>query len=95
MQSQALGIGWIVIFIAIFYFLLIRPQQKQKKTRQAMMNSLSVGDEVVTIGGFLGTITRIKEDTVWLRLAEKVEVEITKGGIGTLKTKENLKKEGE
>jgi len=94
LQSQYLGIGWIIIFVAIFYFLLIRPQQKQKKARQEMMNSLSVGDDIVTIGGFLGTITRIKEDTVWIRLAEKVEVEITKGGIGNLKTKETLQKEG-
>lgn len=94
MPQEALGIGWIIIFIAIFYFMLIRPQQKQRKARQTMMSNLSVGDDIITIGGFLGTITRIKEDTVWIRLADKVEVEITKSGIGALKNKEELQKEG-
>ena len=94
MPQEALGIGWIIIFIAIFYFMLIRPQQKQRKARQTMMSNLSVGDDIITIGGFLGTITRIKEDTVWIRLADTVEVENTNIGIGALKNKEELQQEG-
>ena len=91
MNQNMMSIVWIIVMVAVFYFLLIRPQQKQRKERQSMMDSLSVGDEIITIGGFIGTITRIKEDTLWIRLAEKVEVEITKTAVGSLNNKEALK----
>lgn len=82
----AFTIGYIVFIAAIFYFLLIRPQKKQKKERTNMMSSLSVGDEIFTAGGILGTITRIKEHTVWLRISEKCEIELLKTSIGGINT---------
>ncbi len=75
-------IGYILFIVAIFYFLLIRPQKKQKKERNDMMSKLAVGDEIYTAGGILGTITRIKEHTVWLRISEKCEIELLKSSIG-------------
>lgn len=75
-------IGYILFIVAIFYFLLIRPQKKQKKERNDMMSNLAVGDEIYTAGGILGTITRIKEHTVWLRISEKCEIELLKSSIG-------------
>lgn len=80
--------GWLILMVAMFYFLLIRPQQKQKKTRATMMDSLNVGDEIYTAGGILGTITRIKEQTIWLRISDKCEIELLKTSIGGLKAKE-------
>lgn len=79
-------VGYIVFIVAIFYFLLIRPQKKQKKERNDMMSKLSVGDEIYTAGGILGTITRIKENTVWLRISEKCEIELLKSSIGGINT---------
>lgn len=75
-------IMYVIFIVAMFYFLLIRPQRKQKKERTSMMDSLSVGDEIYTAGGILGTITRIKEHTIWLRISEKCEIELLKSSIG-------------
>ena len=81
---------YILVFIAIFYFLLIRPQQKQRKQRNEMMSQLNVGDKIYTAGGILGTITMMKEDTIWIKVAEKVEIQILKSSIGGLQS-ENRK----
>ena len=53
----------IVVMFAAFYFFAIRPQKKQEKETQSMRNSLSIGDEIVTIGGIVGIITNITEET--------------------------------
>ncbi len=54
----------IVIMFAVFYFFAIRPQKKQEKETQEMRNSLSIGDEIVTIGGIVGIITNITDETI-------------------------------
>ena len=79
-------VGYVVFFIAIFYFLVIRPQSKQKKQRSQMMQELAVGTEVYTVGGILGKVTRIKEKTIWLKVCDKVEIEIFKTSIGGILT---------
>lgn len=68
-QSSLLGsplvsIGMLVILLVVFYFFMIRPQKKQEKETNAMRNNLKVGDEVTTIGGIIGKIVSIKEETV-------------------------------
>lgn len=55
-----------VLLIVVFYFVLIRPQRKRDKETQRMRNSLQVGDEIVTVGGVVGLVVSIKEDTVVL-----------------------------
>ena len=87
MEAIASYIPFIAI-VALMYLVLIRPQQKQRKQRTTMMDSLNVGDEIYTAGGILGTITRIKEQTIWLRISDKCEIELLKTSIGGLKTKE-------
>ena len=57
-------IVYIVAMLAIFYFLLIRPQKKKEKEARLMMEALRVGDKIVTIGGIYGKITQLKEDTL-------------------------------
>lgn len=74
-------VGYIVFIAALFYLLLIRPQRKQKKEKNSMLDSLTVGDEIYTIGGILGTVTRIKDKTIWLRISEKCEIELLKNSI--------------
>ena len=58
----------IVAMVAIFYFLLIRPQRKKDKAVKSMLDSLKVGDRICTIGGFYGTVSALKDDTVTLSL---------------------------
>jgi preprotein translocase subunit YajC len=68
--------------IAIFYFLLWRPQQKQRKEREAMLGALKSGDRVVTTSGIHGTITKLGEHTVILRVADQVKLELDRAAIG-------------
>lgn len=74
-----------LIFIGvIFYFLLIRPQQKQRKEAQKLTSSLKSGDKVVTGSGIHGLITNVKESTVILKIAENVKIEIDRAAIVTV-----------
>jgi len=75
----------LVLIFAIFYFMLIRPQRKQEKNRQNMINSLNKNDEVVTTGGIHGTIVNTKEKSVTLRIDENVKIEIEKNSIANKK----------
>ena len=71
MSPEALGTwGPIVVMIAIFYFLLYRPQKKQQSRRRAMLDNLKKGDQVITIGGIYGTITNIKDDVLTVEVGE-------------------------
>ncbi|WP_258359955.1 preprotein translocase subunit YajC [Moorella sulfitireducens (nom. illeg.)] len=81
MEQWAGTIFYMAVFLAILYFLMIRPQQKQQKRRQEMLNSLKVDDRVVLAGGIHGRITKIKDRTMMVRIADKVEVEVDKAGV--------------
>ncbi|MBD5134067.1 MAG: preprotein translocase subunit YajC [Clostridiales bacterium] len=82
----------IVVMIAVFYFLLIRPENKKKKAADEMRSSLKVGDTITTIGGIVGTICAVKDQTVVLETgADRVRIEFTKWAIsskGTQSTEE-------
>lgn len=77
-----------LLFIAvIFYFLLIRPQQKQRKEQMQLISSLKTGDKVVTSSGIYGLISNVKETTVMLKIADNVKIEIDKAAIATVTTR--------
>ena len=69
---------FIVLLIVVFWLFFIRPQSKKAKEEQKFRNELKKGDKVVTIGGFHGKITEVKETTVMLSIAPNMEVEIEK-----------------
>ncbi len=74
------------IFIIIFYFLLIRPQQKRDKSIKEMRSSLKVGDNVVTIGGIVGNVVNIIEDEVTIEIGlDKTKIILEKWGIARVK----------
>lgn len=78
--------GTIVYFVfifAVFYFILIRPQQKRQKQHKELITSLKVNDDVITAGGIFGSITRVKDNSVWLKVADKVEIEVLKSSVST------------
>ena len=63
------------IFILIFYFLIIRPQKKQERNVASMRSNISVGDEVITIGGIVGKVVKVKEDEVTIEVgADKIKI---------------------
>lgn len=80
-----------LLLIAIMYFLLIRPQMKRNKEHKAMVEKLSVGDEVITGGGIAGTVRSIGDSFVTVEIAERVEIRVQKGAIGNVLPKGTLK----
>ncbi len=91
-QGIAQFIPLILIFV-IFYFFLIRPQQKRVKDHKAMVESLKRGDEIITSGGIIGTIDRVMEDDrIEVNIGENVKVQIIKSTITSLLRKEEVKK---
>ncbi len=91
----------LVVMVAVFYFMLIRPENKRKKEAEQMRSSVKVGDEITTIGGVVGTVVNVKEDKIVIETsADQVRVEFTKWAISTNDTavaaaKEEAKKAAE
>lgn len=79
---------FLVIPFVFFYLLLWRPQQQQQKRREQLLKGLKKGDRVVTVGGIHGEITAIKDDTLTVRIAEKVEIRLSRSGVSHVKGKE-------
>jgi preprotein translocase subunit YajC len=71
----------ILGMLAIFYFLLIRPQQRRQKDTQKMVSSLKNGDRVLTSSGIYGTVTGVKDNSFMLKIADNVKVEILKTAV--------------
>ena len=91
----------LVVMVAVFYFMLIRPENKRKKEAEEMRSSVKVGDEITTIGGIVGTVVHVKDDKIVIETsADQVRVEFQKWAISTNDTasaaaKEEAKKAAE
>ena len=85
MDANMLGtVGMLVVMLAIFYFMLIRPENKKKKELAKMRSELAVGDEITTIGGIIGTICAVKEESSVIETsADRVRIEFAKWAIST------------
>jgi preprotein translocase subunit YajC len=81
----------IILMFVVLYFLMIRPQMKRQKEQQAMMAALAKGDEVVTVGGVLGKVTKVTEVYVTLEVATGTEVVVQKSAVTTLLPKGTIK----
>ena len=91
-QGIAQFIPLILIFV-IFYFFLIRPQQKRVKDHKSMVESLKRGDEIITSGGIIGTIDKVMEDDrIVVDIGDNVKVQIIRSTITSLLKKEEVKK---
>lgn len=77
----------MLFMVAIFYFLLIRPQQKKAKEHKQMLDSLKRGDRVITVGGLIGEITAISDQTLTIEIADKVRVDVGRAYIAGLAPK--------
>ena len=81
----------LVLIFVIMYFLMIRPQQKRMKEHRAMVEALAAGDEVVTAGGILGKVTRVREGNVDVQVANGVEVQLQKSAVVQVLPKGTIK----
>lgn len=82
-----------ILIIGIFYFLIIRPQNKKRKETEKMLSALKKGDKVVTIGGLHGTIQSVKETTVIIKADDNVKLEFLRSAISTITTPSKEKAE--
>lgn len=92
-MDNLLQMAWPFILMGvIFYVMIYRPQKRDQKKRSEMLDSLKVGTNIVTIGGILGTITKVQEDKVRIKVAEGVEFHIRKSAVGGVITSAFTKK---
>lgn len=81
----------LIALVAVFYFLVIRPQAKRAKEHKAMVEALHAGDEVVTLGGQVGRVTKVYEEYVGVEFAENVEMTVQKQAIHNVLPKGTIK----
>ena len=83
----------LVLMVAVFYFMLIRPENKRKKEAEAMRGAVKTGDKITTIGGIVGTVVNVKEDKIVIETsADQVRIEFAKWAISTNETAAEAKK---
>lgn len=82
----------LVVMFGIFYFLLIRPQQKKAKEHRGMVDALKSGDEIITNGGLFATIMDVTDDTLTCKLAENVEIKLQRHAVTAILPKGTIKK---
>ena len=80
-QSPYMMIGWVVIMLALFYFLLIRPQQRKEKERRNLINSIKTGDKIIFSGGLIGIVTNIKDNIFTVKIADNTKIEVLRGAV--------------
>jgi preprotein translocase subunit YajC len=81
----------LVALLAVFYFLILRPQQKRTKEHAALMAALQKGDEVATLGGILGKVTKVSEDSAAIEIADNVVIQVQKSAIQNVLPKGTIK----
>ncbi|MDJ0654324.1 MAG: preprotein translocase subunit YajC [Xanthomonadales bacterium] len=89
--SGMANIIMLLVFVAIFYFLLIRPQMKRQKEHRSMVEALSKGDEVVTNGGVLGKIVDVGDAFLTVEIANNIQIKVQKHAVGAVMPKGTIK----
>ncbi len=83
-QGSLMGMLFpLAIFVVIFYFFIIRPQKKRQRAQDELLSSLARGDQVVTIGGFFGTIREVRDDSLVVEIADGVKVRLLKSAVAS------------
>jgi preprotein translocase subunit YajC len=80
-MNMVMMLGTVGAVILVFYFLIIRPQNKKQKALKAMLENLAKGDKVVTIGGLRGTVSSVKEQTVIIKVDDDIKLEFNKNAV--------------
>ena len=87
-QNPTFMIGWLVLMIGIFYFLMIRPQQRQAKERRALLEGVKSGDRIIFSGGILGIVTNVKDKVLVVKIADNVKVEVVRSAVSQVLAKD-------
>jgi preprotein translocase subunit YajC len=90
-QSTLLSMLPLLLMFVVLYFVMIRPQMKRQKEHKAMVEALGKGDEVITVGGFLGKVSKVSETYIGLELADGVEVQMQRTAVVQVLPKGTIK----
>lgn len=82
--SPGFTIGWMVFMVAIFYFVMIRPQRRREKERKALIEAVKSGQRVLLSSGIIGEVATVKEKTLVVRVAEKTKIEVLKSAVSQI-----------
>ena len=91
MQSSLMSMLPLLLMFVVLYFVMIRPQMKKQKEHRAMIDALAKGDEVVTVGGMLGKVTKLNDNSLSLEVANGVEVQIQRNAVVQVLPKGSIK----
>ncbi len=91
MQSSLMSMLPLVLMFVVLYFVMIRPQMKKQKEHRSMIDALAKGDEVATVGGVLGKVTKINDSTLSLEIANGVEVQLQRSAVVQVLPKGSIK----
>ncbi len=80
-NSSVFMFVWLGLMVALFYFMLIRPQKRREKERLALLGAVKTGDRVLFGGGLLGVVANVKDKTLIVKIADNVKVEIVRGAV--------------
>ena len=86
---------FIVIMFGIFYFMIIRPQQRKEKERRKMIDEVKSGERVLFCGGMIGTVTNVKDGVFVVKIAENVKVEVARGAVTRVLEKDEKPEAGD
>ena len=84
-ENPILGFMPFILIMVVFYFLMIRPQQKRQKEHQAMLDSIQRGDNVITSGGLIGKVTGVTDENLTVEIAQDVKVKVQRSSIASIK----------
>ena len=82
--SPMFTFGWLAFMIAIFYFIMIRPQRRREKERRAMIEAVKSGARVLLTSGIIGEVSNVKDKTLIVRIAEKTKIEVLKSAVAQI-----------
>lgn len=92
-QGQFMSFLPIILIFVIFYFLLIRPQQRRTKEHRNLLSNLKVGDQILTSGGIYGRVTGLRDDVITVEISDKVRVKVSRGHIAAVMKQDVMKTE--
>ena len=88
--SMIMTVGMLVVMVAVFYFMIIRPQKKQEKETAKMLDALTPGDTISTVGGIIGVVLKVKDDMVLIETgADRTRIQIAKWAVRKVEEKAN------
>jgi preprotein translocase subunit YajC len=94
-QGGGFMIGWLVIMVAIFYFMIIRPQRKREKARKELISATKTGDRVLLTSGILGRVSNVKDKTFTVKIADGVKIEVVRSAVSQVLSPETDLNEAE